>query len=97
MEMRNFCRLIALPMRTLTSVLQLLKKNKTQLCEKGRGGSLYMTLVFPKPGSNTCLKQHKMNCAPDLPSEGTLGNFVAVLSGHAKLGVQLGPGKVQVD
>lgn len=34
---------------------------------------------------------------PDLPGEGTLGNFVAVLSGHAKLGVQLGPGKVQVD
>ena len=35
--------------------------------------------------------------APDLPSEGTLCNFVAVLSGHAKLGIQLGPGKVQVD
>lgn len=35
--------------------------------------------------------------APDLPSEGTLGNFVAVLSGHAKLGIQLGPDKVQVD
>ena len=35
--------------------------------------------------------------APDLPSEGTLGNFVAVLSCHAKLGIQLGPGKVQVD
>lgn len=34
---------------------------------------------------------------PDLPSEGTLGNFVAVLSSYAKLGVQVGPGKVQVD
>lgn len=34
---------------------------------------------------------------PDLPSEGTLGNFVAVLSCYAKFGVKLGPGKVQVD
>lgn len=34
---------------------------------------------------------------PDLPSEGTLGNFIAVLSGYTKLGAQVGPGKVQVD
>lgn len=34
---------------------------------------------------------------PDLPGEGTLGCFVAILSSHTKLGVQLGPDKVQVD
>lgn len=34
---------------------------------------------------------------PDLPSEGTLGNFVAVLGSHTELGIQLGPDKVQVD
>lgn len=35
--------------------------------------------------------------SPDLPSEGTLGNFVAVLSRNAELGIQFGPGEVQVD
>lgn len=35
--------------------------------------------------------------APDLPSVGTAGNFVAVLSSHTKLGIKLGPDKVQVD
>ena len=34
---------------------------------------------------------------PNLPSEGTLGHFVAVLSSHTKLGVHLGSDKIQVD
>lgn len=34
---------------------------------------------------------------PDLPSEGTFGCFVAILSSHTEFGVQLGPDKVQVD
>lgn len=34
---------------------------------------------------------------PDLPGEGTLGCFVAILSSPTKLGVQLGPDEVQVD
>lgn len=38
-----------------------------------------------------------INDVPDLPSEGSLGNFVAVLSSNAELGVELGPDKVQVD
>ena len=34
---------------------------------------------------------------PDLPGEGTLGHFVAVLSSHTKLGVHRGSDKIQVD
>ena len=48
----------------------------------------HKTLVFPLG------QKHDV---PDLPSEGTLGNFVAVLSSHTELVVQLGPGEVQVD
>lgn len=44
-----------------------------------------------------CLKQNKVKAAPDLPSEAPTGNYVAILSGRAKLGIQLGPGHVQVD
>lgn len=44
-----------------------------------------------------CLIHTTCLLLPDLPGEGTLRNFEAVLGRHAELGVQFGPDKVQVD
>lgn len=61
--------------------------NKTFLCIQNLSASDETLVIFRKDKRDI----------PDLPSEGTLGNFIAVLSGYTKLGVQVGPGKVQVD
>lgn len=53
--------------------------------------------LLPAPDKTLVIFCRDKRDIPDLPSEGTLGNFIAVLSGYAKLGVQVGPGKVQVD